>query len=197
MSSAARAERRRQARAAAKLPAEVEGLRLVYQRDDGDCLRGAIATVLGTRYEDTAAADGYAPDEARELWRAWADARGLIMRQYLTHAPAFLDEPWIAVVRGHAAPHAVVMRRGRMIFNPSPGSPQQAFGRRDVLASMLVGDPAWVTATSERMLALIRQGSPLVWTLDNQHAVAWHRAHGRELDARAMERRLSTKGLAA
>lgn len=193
MSSAARAERRRQARAEAKRPAERDGLRLVYQRGEGgDCLRGAVATVLGIDYEDTAQADGYAPDEARELWKQWADERGLIVAQNLTHAPAWLDL-WIAVVVADQALHSVVMTRGRLLHNPDAGSPQQAIGRRDVLASMIVGNRAWVQTTRERTLELLRAGDPRVWTLDNPHAAAWHRQHGRELEARAMEQRISQR----
>lgn len=196
MSSASRAERRRQERAAANRPAVVDGLpRVVYQREDGpggDCLNACVASILGLDIADTADTNGYDPDASLK-WRAWADERGLILRQNLTHAPAWLDEPWIAVVVGDRELHAVVMRRGRMIFNPSPGSPQQAFGRRDVLAAMIVGTPAWVEATSARTIELLRAGDRRVWALETPHAVAWHRQHGRELQARAMERNISLR----
>jgi len=175
------------------MPAERDGLRLVYQRGDGgDCLRGAVATVLGIDYEDTPPADGFAPDEARELWRQWADARGLVMRQNLTHAPAWLDL-WIAVVVGGEHLHSVVMRGGRLLHDPLPGSPRQTVGRRDVLASMIVGPRPWVDAVSARRDELLRAGSPDVWTLDTPHAAAWHRANGREAQAREMERRITDR----
>jgi hypothetical protein len=192
VSSANRAERRRQERGAAKQPTEVDGLRLVYQRGEGgDCLRGAVATVLGIDYDDTPAADAYSPD-ARDVWHDWADARGLKVNQNMSHAPAYLPL-WIAIVVGQAELHAVVMRYGRLLHNPSPGSPQQAIGRRDVQASMLIGDPAWVDATKQRTLELVAQGSPEVWELQTQHAAAWHRANGREARARAMELSLAKR----
>lgn len=195
MSSFARAERRRQERAAAKAPAERDGLRLVYQDENGpggDCLNAAVASVLGLDLADTAATNAYDPAVSLK-WRRWADERGLIMRQNLTHAPAWLDEPWIAVVVGQSELHAVVMRRGRMIFNPSAGSPQQAVGRRDVQAAMIVGEPAWVEATSARTLELLRAGDSRVWALETPTAAAWHRQNGRELQARAIERNISQR----
>ncbi len=190
MSSAARAERRRQERAAARCPAE-DGLRLVYQREGGDCLRAAVATVLGIDYDDTPPADGYDPGAAREMWREWMAARGLAMRQNFVHAPAFLDEPWIACVPvtvpgKPTVPHAVVMRRGRVVHHGwGPNGPTLA--RCEVLASVIVGEPAWVQATRDRLCELIREGSPDVWALETQTAVNWHRANGREAEARAIE----------
>ena len=193
MTGFGRAARRREARAAAKLPAERDGLRLVYQRGEGgDCLRGAIATVLGIDYEDTPPADGFLVGEARELWREWADARELVMRQNLTHAPAWLDL-WIAVVVGGEHLHSMVMRGGRLLHNPLPGSPQQTVSRRDVLASVIVGSRPWVDAVSARRDELLRASSPAVWTLDTPHAAAWHRANGREAQAREMERRITDR----
>lgn len=180
MASASRAQRRRQERAAAKRPAEVEGLRLVYQRSGGDCLRAAVATVLQIDYDETPEADGYDP-AAREIWRAWTEVRGLKMTQNLSHAPAWLADPWIAIVTGQGGdPHAVVMRRGRMLHNGTPTTHRRPLSRRDVLASILVGTPEWVEATRARTLELIRAGSREVWELDTPLAREWRRNRERQ-----------------
>jgi len=192
--SAARAARRRQERAAARLPEAVDGVRLVYQREGGDCLRAAVATVLGIDYDDAPEADGFDPT-AVSAWRSWADARGFIVGQNLTHAPAYLDL-WIAVVPGSRDArvlHAVVMRRGVMLHNPAAGSPRKSVARREVQASTIVGPPAWVDATRARTLELLRAKSPLVWKLETPIAAQWHRTNGRDAEAAAIEASISKR----
>jgi hypothetical protein len=104
------------------------------RRSPGDCLRAAVATVLGMTHDDTPPISAYDAQASLKCGRGRLRG-GLLMSQNLSHGAAFLDEPWIAVAVGQAELHAVVMRRGPMIFDSSPGSPQQAFGRGDVQAS--------------------------------------------------------------
>lgn len=203
MSSKNRAERRRQARAAAK----AGGLAPVVQRGEFDCMRAAVATVLGIPYEATPPIDSggrgaHVGSEAfSAAWREWAATRGLTLRVFCSHCPTFLDA-WIAVVDGYGRPdmrHSVVMRGARFAHDPSP----HAHARRrtvtaaDVRQAIVFAPAEKVEQIRQRMAELAAAGSPALWPItnpdDTPHGVRVLCMQGRLLEARAMAQRIQTR----
>lgn len=158
---AARAERRRQERAAARLPEVVADRPTpVYARGGGDCMRGAMATLLGIPYE---AAPEAHPTLEPDVYRAWLAGHGLVMSQSPTHAPVFV-EFWIATVFV-PRPHAIVMHADRLFHNPAPYDPPDDCRDYHVMSATIVGPRDWVDEANAHTRAFIAEGSPHVWAL--------------------------------
>lgn len=146
-------------------------MNLVQMRGDGDCLRAAVATILGLELDDTPAACNGSDDDPHTVQMAWLDwfaGRGLAMSDDQNYAPVFLPL-WIAMVAvgPFAERHALVMSYDRLLYDPAtvPGSPQRAINPADILLSMIVGPPEWVMEQDREMRVRAHHGQPGVWAL--------------------------------
>jgi hypothetical protein len=101
----------------------------VDQRTDGDCMRGAVASLLGLEYEQTPEI-GPAPSAEAEnpraavraqqrAWETWFSRQGLELHHIpdvaATHLPL-----WIAGVKSGREIHSVAMHNDKVFHNPSP-----------------------------------------------------------------------------
>lgn len=194
MSSTARAERRRQERAAAKAPADYLPRIPVWQREGGDCLRAAVAGLLAIPYEETPGIDGHTATvpEFDAGWRAWAAARGLRFRHFESHCPTRTGR-WIAQIDGHdGSLHAVVMSRDQLAFDPGRGV--RAVVAADVRRATLLGTPEWVAREERQLAAAAAAFAPGIWEItrpvDGPYGVGYHRHHGQHDLADAMQERI-------
>lgn len=92
----------------------------------GDCLAIALAVAYGIEYEEM-------PDQLEQTvtlgeWSEWAQARGLYLWVNSEHCPLELPA-WVAMVDGmeNGEPHAVAMRRARLLFDPAQTIPEAPF----------------------------------------------------------------------
>jgi hypothetical protein len=159
MASAARAERRRAARAAAKQPARGDEPWRVFQRGARDCMRAAVASVMQIEYELT---PEYGGRQQLDVWRSWCAEHDLAMAQYLNVAPAC--SVWIAVLL-LPQQHAVVVKDGALFHDPDPVSIREPLVEPVASAATVIGPRDFVQYTSERTRELLEAGGPAVWQL--------------------------------